>query len=165
MILTYLGIDLGAHTGYGILDHNGGYAESGVWDLSARRGDGDGAQPAALAAHLCALYTALTHEIEPSKVLVSYELPPTGAHKGGAAARAYGRYQGVLVATLEKLGHSLYKAITPAEAKAAATGKGNAGKGAMIATANERWGIEVADDNEADALWMAEAGRLWLAVP
>lgn len=42
--------------------------------------------------------------------------------------------------------------IYPSTLKKHATGKGNSGKPAMIAAARARWGVEVTDDNEADAL-------------
>ena len=46
--------------------------------------------------------------------------------------------------------------IHSAIAKRLATGHGNAGKGAMIAAAEERWpGWVPADENEADARWIA----------
>ena len=44
-----------------------------------------------------------------------------------------------------------------------ATGKGNAGKPAMIGAALRRWGHVVKDDNEADALWIADHLRAELA--
>lgn len=43
--------------------------------------------------------------------------------------------------------------VSPAEAKKAATGKGNAKKHEVLAAARARWGDGVATEDEADALW------------
>ena len=45
-----------------------------------------------------------------------------------------------------------YRAYSPGEIKAHATGNGNAPKAAMIKAATHRWKIKVVDDNHADAL-------------
>ncbi len=45
-----------------------------------------------------------------------------------------------------------YKAYSAKEIKSFATGKGNAGKPAMIAAAKEKYGYDGESDNEADAL-------------
>jgi Holliday junction resolvasome RuvABC endonuclease subunit len=42
--------------------------------------------------------------------------------------------------------------------KAHATGKGNASKDAMVLAAATRWGVTATED-EADALWIADALR------
>jgi len=47
--------------------------------------------------------------------------------------------------------------LSPTTVKKYATGSGNADKAAMIAAARERWpGVELADDNEADARHIAD---------
>jgi len=51
-----------------------------------------------------------------------------------------------------------YAGIPAAKVKQRATGKGNAGKPAMIAAAEETWLVEVEDDNHADALWVLQVG-------
>ena len=52
-----------------------------------------------------------------------------------------------------------YRAYSPAEIKLHATGKGNAGKPAMIKAAIHEWKINVTDDNEADALCLLSLAK------
>ena len=47
-----------------------------------------------------------------------------------------------------------YKAYSATEIKRHATGKGNAGKPAMIKACEEQLGIKPQDDNHADAIWI-----------
>lgn len=47
-----------------------------------------------------------------------------------------------------------YVLITPASLKKYATGKGNCGKPEMAVAAYKRFGRELADDNQVDALWL-----------
>lgn len=50
-----------------------------------------------------------------------------------------------------------WETVTPAELKSHATGKGNATKASMLEAARKRWpGHGIADDNEADALWLLD---------
>jgi len=49
-----------------------------------------------------------------------------------------------------------YRGYSAGEIKKFATGKGNSGKPAMIAAAQEKLGYTGEDDNEADALWILE---------
>jgi hypothetical protein len=48
--------------------------------------------------------------------------------------------------------------VTPQHAKQYATGKGNAGKDAMILAAARRYASFTGDNNAADALWLAALG-------
>lgn len=48
--------------------------------------------------------------------------------------------------------------VPPAVLKKYATGRGNAGKAEVLASAIRRLGYEGHDDNEADALWLREMG-------
>lgn len=72
------------------------------------------------------------------------------AHRGTDAAHVYGGLMGQLTAWCEEKALP-YGAVPVGTIKRFATGKGNAGKPAMIA-AVESWGFTPADDNEADAL-------------
>ena len=54
-----------------------------------------------------------------------------------------------------------YSGIPVGTIKKQATGKGNADKAAMVAAAKAKWPDQrIADDNQADALWILECGRL-----
>ena len=71
-------------------------------------------------------------------------------HAGVDAAHAYGGFMGQLTAWCEH--HQIpYEGVPVGTIKKHATGKGNAGKEDMIASAQAR-GHNPADDNEADAI-------------
>jgi len=72
------------------------------------------------------------------------------AHKGTAAAHAYGAFLGHLSAWCESNGVP-YQGIPVATIKRSATGRGNAGKDDVI-RAMRSLGFNPGDDNEADAL-------------
>ena len=80
-------------------------------------------------------------------------------HMGVDAAHVYGGIVAVLSSVCEA-GGVPYSGVPVGTVKKQATGKGNASKDAMIATADARWTCSVADDNEADALWIAETLRV-----
>ena len=82
--------------------------------------------------------------------LVAYEQPVIHRKRRQLNASVAHNLEGVLLPELE--GRIDYVSPTPAEIKKHATGKGNASKALMVEAACERWGIEVSDDNEADAL-------------
>lgn len=52
--------------------------------------------------------------------------------------------------------------VPPKTLKKWASGNGNAPKGIMIRVAAQRWGVQVEDDNQADAVALAEFGRAYL---
>jgi len=74
-------------------------------------------------------------------------------HKGVDAAHVYGGMLAMLTSWCEEK-KIPYEGIPVGTIKKAACGKGNAGKGPIIAAMAERWGkpLGEADDNEADAL-------------
>lgn len=72
------------------------------------------------------------------------------AHKGTAAAHIYGGLFATLTAWAERRDIP-YGGVPVGEIKRYATGKGNAGKGAVIAAMKAR-GFEPQTDNDADAL-------------
>ena len=52
-----------------------------------------------------------------------------------------------------------YRAYSSKEIKKFATGKGNAGKPAVIKAAQDKLGYQGENDNEADALWLLELAK------
>ncbi len=52
--------------------------------------------------------------------------------------------------------------VPPTVLKKWATGKGNSPKNIMLREVSHRWNVEAADDNQADALALAEFGRAYL---
>lgn len=84
-------------------------------------------------------------------------------HLGTDAAHVYGGIVAVVSEECERRTVP-YLGIPVATVKRTATGKGNADKAAMVEAANRRWGLALAgaDENEADARWIAEAAALEL---
>lgn len=79
-------------------------------------------------------------------------------HLGVAAAHCYAGYLAILTATCEKRDIP-YTGLSVQEIKKHATGRGNADKMLMIATAKARWpDQQILTDDVADALWCLDAG-------
>lgn len=91
---------------------------------------------------------------------------------GGSRSHALGEWGGVLRVLLDDVGVPI-SIVPPSSLKKYATGIGNSKKEAMVAAANEKFGLELKNSNndEADALFLAqiacrsdpEAIRLWEA--
>ena len=87
--------------------------------------------------------------------IVVYE-KPSGRHFN--ALRSHSNFEGVLMQLCEEL-EVQYKDYSPGEIKRHATGKGNANKAIMYATACEVFDTDVVDDNHADALFLYELAK------
>lgn len=165
--MNVLGIDPGTACGWALLDSRGNRIASGTWDLKPRRHEGGGMR-----------YLRVRRLVEdvigtPNGVLaVGYE--EVRRHAGTDAAHVYGGIVAMIAAVCEER-KTPYMAIPVGTVKRAATGKGNADKIAMVRAANARWGLalvvktatkkgvvveETDDDDEADALWIAECTRV-----
>ncbi len=148
----YIGIDPGTHCGWAVLDPAGTIRGSGTWHLDNRAGDGAGMR--------YLRFERLFRELLGTfpRGPVAYEL--VAAHKGAEAAHVYGGIVAHLTRCCEELGRP-YAGIPVGTVKRHATGKGNSNKGAMMAAAAQRWDPNghKRDDNEADALWIADALR------
>jgi Holliday junction resolvasome RuvABC endonuclease subunit len=145
---TFIGIDPATNCGWAVLDEGGNRVASGTWSLERRRGDGAGM--------LFVRFERLFRELVASYPgsVVAYE--QVANHHSGSAHVGLG-----LISQVQRLGEELarpYTGIPPAAVKKVATGKGNANKEVVLKAARDRWG-EVGDDNEADALWIADAVR------
>lgn len=147
--MIIIGIDPGTSCGWAIL-RDGERLASGVWDLSSSRHEGGGMRYVRCRSYLSELLDAY----DEFDVLVAYE--EVARHRGTAAAHVYGGIVAVIQSECESM-QVPYLGIPVGTIKKHATGKGNAGKPAMIKAALERWDHEVEDDNEADALWCASA--------
>lgn len=175
-----VGIDQATHCGYAVLDIGGQRLASGVWDVSPRPGEGAGFR----FVRFVGLFRQLLDSfgIKHDTGLVFYEQPISYGHEGnrspndvGAALVSHIQYQ------CEMRGLP-YSPVAAATAKKAA-GSGRNGKLDMVREANSRWGLSLrseprspdpktgkprwafpgGSDNEADALWIAEAGRVAVA--
>lgn len=138
-------IDPGTQCGYAIdID---GVRGSGVWNLSPGRHEGGGMRYLRLRKYL----QEVIPESEPC--VVFYE--EVRGHKGTDAAQIYGGIVAVITELCEARGVP-YAGVPVGTVKKHATGKGNANKAAMIEAAQNAFGPEVTDDNEADALWILD---------
>lgn len=142
-----IGIDPGTTCGWCVLRPDGSRIASGTWDLRPRRHEGGGMRYVRLERYLSELLDA-----HPDAIL-GYE--EVRRHAGTDAAHVYGGIVGIITAVCERRTVP-YSGVPVGTVKRTATGKGNADKAAMVASATARWG-EVADDNEADACWVAAA--------
>lgn len=114
---------------------------SGVWDLTPNRGESIGMRNVRFRAKLKELI-----ELEDIE-MVCYERP-AGRHKSSLVVA--GELISIIKLVCEDMGVE-YGCYSASEIKKYATGKGNANKDAMIQSA-ERYGVEIIDDNHADAL-------------
>lgn len=149
--MKFIGIDPGTACGWGVVDGDGNRLASGVWDLSSRRHEGGGMRYVRARRAFAELLKTFKPEA------VGYE--EVRRHRGVSAAHVYGGIVAVIVSECEEAGVP-YAGQPVGTVKKLATGKGNANKAAMIAAAEERWDVQMADDNEADALWVAESVRI-----
>lgn len=148
-----VGIDPGTSCGWAVLHAaTGDRVASGTWDLAARRHEGGGMRFVRFEGFLQQLLRTY-----PVKAVLYEEVR---RHMGVDAAHVYGG----IVATLGRVCEGAvtpYAGVPVGTVKKRATGKGNAAKGQMIEAAQARWGVPVrlTDDDEADALWIAETWR------
>ena len=74
-------------------------------------------------------------------------------HIGTDASHVYGGFLATLTAYCEEK-DIRYSGIPVGTIKKHATGKGNAGKPAMMEAYKKKWGVLPQDDNECDARWL-----------
>ena len=138
---TLLALDLGTNCGFCC-----GNAEnfvSGTWSLKQGRFDGGGMRFVKLKGKLNETLNAYSLD------QVVYE--EVRRHLGTDAAHVYGGMLAILTEWCER-NKIPYEGVPVGTIKKFATGKGNAPKADMILAVNTRWGIDVSDDNEADAI-------------
>lgn len=83
-----------------------------------------------------------------------YETPVTSGRTYPASVRVACHLEATLLGQAFAFGvdpDRIY-GVAPAELKKWTTGNGNAPKELMVATVEERWGLGITDDNEADAV-------------
>ena len=137
--MRILAIDPGTKCGYALSPN-----ESGVWDLSPRRHEGGGMRFLRLRNYLLKASDGID--------MLVYE----GVHgqKGLYAAQIYGGIVAIICEHCE-LRDIPYSGVLVGTIKKFATGKGNAGKEAMVEEARKKWpDHHIKDDNQADALWL-----------
>lgn len=149
--MTTLALDLGTKTGWAVT-RDGILVASGWWDLKPKRIDSPGMRFIYFMGKLKAM-----REAYPDIGHVVYEA--VARHAGTHAAHVYGGFQSHLTTWCHRNKVS-YQGVPVGTLKKWATGKGNAGKPMMIEAARLKTGLDITDDNEADAvllaLWSAE---------
>jgi len=142
--LRILALDPATHCGYAI-----SRALYGVWNLTAKRDESVGMR-------LIRLRSKLHEVIASERInLVVFERPG-GRFKASIIVQS--EIQGQIKTVCEDLKVE-YRAYSSTEIKKFATGKGNAGKPAMIKAAKDKLGYPGNDDNESDALWLLELAK------
>jgi len=161
-----IGIDLGTKCGWAVLGNGqitdkGKRIESGTWDFKAKRHEGGGMRYVRFANALRELLDRWDFRTGENDRSVHVAFEEVRRHRGVAAAHVYGGLMATLQSVLEDREYKIpYVSIPVGTIKKHATGKGNASKEEMIASAKKEWeeeSWELADDNEADALWVASA--------
>ena len=143
-----IAIDPGTKCGWCVRGNTTTDIVSGVWNLKGGRFEGGGMR-----------FLRFRHYLEETircsrPAMIVYE--EVRRHMGTDAAHIYGGIVGQLTSICEEQ-RIPYRAIPVGTIKKYATGKGNAGKTAMIEAAQKQWpGFMPLDDNEADARWIAE---------
>jgi Holliday junction resolvasome RuvABC endonuclease subunit len=137
--MKVLSLDIASTTGWCL--EEGIY---GTWDFKTRRDESMGMKLIRFRAKLKEI-----HKLENIDVMI-YERP-AGRHASSVI------HQSKLIAVMEEFceENSIdYRAYSAKEIKSFATGKGNAGKPAMIQAAKDKYNYTGDDDNEADAIHM-----------
>ena len=142
MTTTLLALDLGTTTGWALLSSDGSIT-SGAESFRPQRFEGGGMR-------FLRFKRWLTEIKQSCGGIDALHFEEVRRHVSTDAAHAYGGFLATLTAWCEH--HQIpYQGVPVGTIKKHATGKGNANKDEMIASARAR-GFLPADDNEADAL-------------
>ena len=151
--MRILGIDPGTSCGWALIE-DGKLLGSGAWDLKPSRKGGDGTR-------FLYSYHHMKSRISRGPPIDAVYFEQVRRHRGTAAAHVYGGLVAILKLVCEQYSVP-YIGIAVGTIKKHATGKGNANKAGMMAAARARFpGIELATDDEADAIWVAMSGGGW----
>ena len=147
-----LALDLGQKTGWAVRNVDGAIA-SGTVEFKPSRWEGGGM--------VYLRFRAWLQEVdETAGGIGAVYFEEVAAHRGVAAAHAYGGFLAHLTALAEAT-KTPYRGVPVGTIKRHATGRGNVDKQAVIA-AVRALGFDPADDNEADALalldWALKTG-------
>jgi Holliday junction resolvasome RuvABC endonuclease subunit len=144
--MKILALDLGTKTGWAMLE--GGRIESGVQISDVKRGESPGMR--------YIRFNRWLEEIaDPKPDVIVFE---QAHHRGGAATETAAGFSTRVLEFCARHGIE-HSSVHSATLKKFATGSGRAEKADMIARARERFKPDLADDNEADALWILEWAR------
>jgi hypothetical protein len=149
--MKILAIDCGKRTGWAY--YGNGIKESGVEDFSSKRGESRGMLYVRFRSWLEEMIIKLG--LTKNAGLVIYEMPH---HRGGAATQILYGLTTRIEEECENRGIN-YTTIHSTTLKKFATGSGRADKDAILKMARQKFGDEIYDHNEADALFMAEYAK------
>ena len=152
VVTAILALDLGMRTGYAIREN--GRVESGVQVFDVKRGESPGMRYLRFnrwLADVC--HAGLDAVFGRDALAVGFIVYEQTHHRGGAATEVAAGFATRAQEFCARHGLE-HAAVHTATLKKFATGRGNAKKPEMIAAAQARFGYPVADDNEADALWL-----------
>jgi crossover junction endodeoxyribonuclease RuvC len=156
--MIYLGIDLGTHCGYGVLDDDK-VLDYGTWHLDQNLFEGGGWRYLVFRGHLQQLLAKHSPDV------IGYELVRRhGKGNNTQAAHIWGGLRATLQTVLDEQ-QIPYTSLEIGTIKKELTGKGNASKELICEGVNTRWGLNLqatkkddeTDDNAADALAIALA--------
>ncbi len=139
-----LAIDPATKTGFAMQD-----GTSGIWDLKAVRDESTGIRLVKLKRNLRVIF----EQFKPT--LVVFEAARNAGPKMQGALVVQAEMQGVIKEWCHDMGIE-YAGFSPKTIKKHATGNGNASKDKMVESATNAFGIEIIDDNHADALWLLD---------
>lgn len=151
---AWLGFDLGTKTGWAVLLADGSMRGCGLIDCTPGRHESPGFR--------FVRFRRSVREVLGAWPGCAVAFEVVRRHEGTSAAHAYGAFRSHLLELCEELAVP-YLGVEVADVKRAATGKGNAPKEAVLAAARARWPeapLATAAFDVADALWVADAGRL-----
>jgi len=148
----FLGIDPSAtSTGLALLDSTGKYICAGkILPKTCRGGE-----------RLNFINNACKAFLKPYRSLVKYAVIEAPAYGASMKADILGQVRGLFILLCYEQFIPVLLAA-PTSVKKFATGRGSASKTSMVKAAQNRWAMwtgDIEDDDEADALWMAEIAR------
>ena len=143
-----LALDLATKTGWAVVGLDGRRHSSGAWNCKSRRG----AHPGHRFLRWLEEFKTVMNKHGSAVSLVVYE--DIKRHSSSAAKDVYGGIRGLMMLECHRRGVDVV-GYAVGTVKKAATGNGRAKKPEVIAAMAERFGIELKDDNEADALAVA----------
>lgn len=157
MGMPILSLDLATKTGWGLIDRNGIFT-SGMQEFDLKRGESTGMRFLRFRKWLKEMFVLGELGVQFSAEapgLVVYENPH---FRGGHATQLLVGFSTTVLAEAA-LVNIEHLAVHSGTLKRFATGKGNSGKEDMIKKAKEFYpGVEIIDDNHADALILLKYG-------
>ena len=148
--MKVLALDPATKTGWAYSSDGVVHTASGVWDFSVKRDESGGMRLIRLESKLEVIRNELGVDL-----LVFEAARNAGPHMQGAVV-VQSELQGVMKYWSERCDVQ-YRGYSPTEIKKWATGKGNSGKPLMVEAARLKWpGVEIVDDNQADAMHLLD---------